>query len=129
MGENPGAVACLSLLFSMNQPQLTDADRYQLLVLLQKNPNLSQRQLAKELGMSLGKVNYCLRALSERGWIKVENFWHNPNKLGYLYKLTPKGIHAKTRITRQFLQSKLEEHVLLTREIELLRQEVSELGS
>ena len=95
------------------------------LKLLQENPELSQRQLADALGVSLGAANYCLKALVEKGWVKLENFQKNPNKLGYLYLLTPMGISAKTRLTASFLKRKLDEYEALQAEIEELRLEVN----
>ena len=99
------------------------------LKLLQENPELSQRQLADALGVSLGAANYCLKALVEKGWVKLENFQKNPNKLGYLYLLTPMGIAAKTRLTASFLKRKLDEYELLKREIEELQSEVRRQGA
>ena len=91
------------------------------LKLLELQPELSQRQLAAELGVSLGAANYCLRALVEKGWIKLENFQKNPNKLGYLYLLTPTGIAAKSLLTAAYLKRKLAEYEALKIEIEELR--------
>ena len=105
---------------------LTDSDRYQLLKALEQNPNLSQRQLAGELGYSLGKLNYCLRALIDKGWVKAENFRNNQNKSSYLYQLTPAGITEKARVTRRFLQRKVEEHRQIEQEIEALKHEVAQ---
>ncbi|KAA8978327.1 MarR family EPS-associated transcriptional regulator [Halospina sp. K52047b] len=104
---------------------LTDSDRYQLLRALEQNPNLSQRQLATELGYSLGKLNYCLKALKDKGWVKVENFRNSQNKTAYFYQLTPAGVTEKARVTRRFLQRKLEEHQQIEQEIEALKQEVA----
>ncbi|XOZ33345.1 MarR family EPS-associated transcriptional regulator [Halomonadaceae bacterium KBTZ08] len=104
---------------------LSDEQHYQLLKALADNPNLSQRQLATELGYSLGKLNYCLKALKEKGWIKAENFRNSQNKSAYLYKLTPAGVTEKARVTRRFLQRKLEEHERIEQEIEALKQEVA----
>ena len=78
---------------------LTDEIRYKLLRLLQANPQLSQREVAHELGISVGKVNYSLRALVSRGWIKVGNFRNSQNKLAYRYLLTPRGIEEKAKLT------------------------------
>lgn len=103
---------------------LSDEARYRLLKLLDDNPGLSQRELAEVLDISLGKTNYCIRALIDRGWVKVENFRNSGRKLGYLYKLTPKGIAEKARTTRRFLRRKLEEYERLEGEIEVLRREV-----
>ena len=94
--------------------------------LLQKDPEISQRQLASAMGISVGATNYCLRALVEKGWVKLENFQKNPNKLGYLYLLTPTGINAKATLTAEFLKRKLVEYEELTEEIESLRHEVGE---
>ena len=97
---------------------------YKLLKVLQANPDLSQRQLAQELGISLGKANYCLRALVEKGWVKAANFRHSTNKVAYAYLLTPHGIEEKTRATVSFLRRKVAEHEVLANEIEQLRNEV-----
>lgn len=106
---------------------LTDEYRYKVLKLLDDNPQLTQRQLAKSLGISLGKVNYCLKALVDKGMIKASNFKNSQNKKAYAYFLTPKGIEDKTRVTAEFLRVKLAEHRQLQRQIEELRQEVAEL--
>jgi EPS-associated MarR family transcriptional regulator len=103
---------------------LTDEYRYKVLKLLAGNPHLSQRDLARELGISLGKVNYCLQALIEKGMIKASNFKNSQNKQAYAYLLTPKGIEDKTRVTVRFLNCKLAEYKTLQSEIEHLRQEV-----
>jgi EPS-associated MarR family transcriptional regulator len=107
---------------------LTDEVRYKLLKLLEPNPALSQREVARALGISLGKVNYCLRALVEKGWIKAANFKNSRNKSAYMYLLTPRGIEEKTRVTAEFLRCKLQEHQALTAEIDQIRDEV-ERGS
>jgi EPS-associated MarR family transcriptional regulator len=90
---------------------------------------VTQRELAVALGISLGKANFCVRALIEKGWIKVENFKKNPNKLGYAYVLTPNGLRAKARATLSFLQRKQAEYVQLEREIAALRLEAASLSS
>ena len=82
---------------------------------------MSQRQLADNLGVSLGAANYCMKALVEKGWVKLENFQKNPNKIGYLYLLTPMGITAKTQLTANFLKRKLTEYENLKAEIEDLQ--------
>ena len=94
--------------------------------LLATNPDMTQRELAEALGVSLGAANFCLKALVEKGWIKLENFQKNPHKLGYLYLLTPMGIAAKTSLTATFLKRKLEEYETLKAEIQQLKSEVSE---
>ncbi|WP_435219071.1 MarR family EPS-associated transcriptional regulator [Luminiphilus sp. nBUS_07] len=91
---------------------------------LENNPEMTQRDLAELLGVSLGATNYCLRALVEKGWIKLENFQSNPSKLGYLYLLTPLGIAAKTKLTARFLKRKLGEYEALRLEIEQLKSEI-----
>ena len=103
---------------------LTDEYRYKILKELQQDPDISQRELAKRLDISLGKANFCLKALIEKGLIKAENFKKNANKVGYLYLLTPKGIEDKVSLTHRFLQRKLKEHEALEKEIEQLRKEV-----
>ena len=92
--------------------------------LLEANPKMTQRELARALGVSLGAANYCLKALVEKGWVKLENFQNNPNKLGYLYLLTPIGAAAKTTLTARFLRRKLAEYEALRVEIDQLRCEV-----
>ena len=103
---------------------MNDSTRYQILRLLERDPQMSQRELAKELGMSLGKTNYCIRAVIEKGWVKARNFKNSSKKSAYLYQLTPSGIAAKGKITRRFLDRKLEEYERLEQEIEQLRAEV-----
>ncbi|MEA3642082.1 MAG: MarR family EPS-associated transcriptional regulator [Lamprobacter sp.] len=95
---------------------------------LKANPQLSQRQLAKALGISLGRTNYCLRALIERGWVKVEHFRSSKNKLAYAYLLTPEGIDTKARITARFLQRKRAEYDVLKVELEQLTAEAEAEG-
>ena len=77
---------------------------------INKNPNSSQRQLASDLGFSLGKLNYCLNELRLKGLVKMKNFKSNPNKIGYVYILTPKGINAKTKLTINFMKRKIKEY-------------------
>ncbi len=93
------------------------------LKVIESNPDISQRQLAKNLGLSLGKSHYVLRALVERGLVKMNNFNQSDNKLKYMYMLTPKGLAEKTKITRSFLQQKYREYEILQKEIELLERE------
>ena len=107
---------------------LDEATHYRLLKLLQDNPELTQRELAQQMGVSLGKTNYCLKALVEKGLIKAANFKNNPNKKQYAYLLTPKGIEEKARITLHFLKRKQQEYEVLRDEIERLHSEVSQLG-
>ncbi len=100
-----------------------------LLRYLEEHPQVSQRQLAEHLGVSLGKANYCLRALVERGLVKANNFKNSANKRAYLYLLTPKGIEAKAQISVRFLQRKKEEYEALRAEIEQLHNELKNNGS
>ena len=103
-----------------------DEIHYKLLKVLEKNPDVTQRKLAAMLGISLGKANYCLRALMEKGWVKMANFRRNPNKLGYVYLLTPKGIDERARIALRFLRHKQHEFDALKAEIEHLKVEVAD---
>lgn len=103
---------------------LTDEYRLKILKAVEADPQISQRELAKQLGISLGKTNFCLKALIEKGQIKAENFKNNPNKSGYWYLLTLSGIEEKAALTKRFLARKLQEHEQLTAEIEMLRREV-----
>ena len=91
---------------------------------LEENPDVTQRELARELGISLGKANYCLKALINKGLIKAKNFKNSANKRAYLYVLTPQGIEAKARISVRFLQRKMEEYEALRQEIEQLKSEL-----
>lgn len=109
---------------------LTDEYRYKILKLLEAQPEISQRELAKSLGVSLGKANYCLKALMDIGLIKASNFRNSQNKLAYMYLLTPSGIEAKSSITLRFLKAKMQEYELLQTEISALMQEANtELAS
>ena len=92
-------------------------DHFELLRKIEKKPNSTQRELAEELGFSLGKLNYCLKALKRKGLIKINNFKKNPNKLNYLYVLTPKGIGEKTKLTINFMKRKMKEYDELKREV------------
>ena len=102
---------------------------YRLLKLLAEQPDASQRQLAAALGVSLGKANYCLGALLEKGWVKATNFKNSRNKLAYTYLLTPSGIDAKARIAVRFLKRKVDEYEALKIEIHQLTAEVRGMES
>ncbi|HXI13996.1 MAG TPA: MarR family EPS-associated transcriptional regulator [Thermoanaerobaculia bacterium] len=104
-------------------PELSDEVRYKLLKLLETEPAFSQRQLAERLGISVGKANYCLRALVQKGFVKVRNFRSSQNKQTYSYLLTPKGIEEKAKVTVRFLQFKIREFEALRSEIERLRMD------
>jgi EPS-associated MarR family transcriptional regulator len=100
-----------------------DESHYKLMRLIEANPGMSQRDIARELGMSLGKVNYCLRAVARKGWIKATNFKNNHNKAAYFYWLTPRGIEMKARMTVKFLAIKMQEYESLRAEIEQMLRE------
>ncbi len=106
---------------------LSDENRYKILKLLESNPGINQRELAKTLGISLGKANYCLKAIIDRGWVKVTNFRNNPNKKAYAYLLTPRGIEEKTKVTFRFLQYKQHEYESMQDELNELRKEAESL--
>jgi EPS-associated MarR family transcriptional regulator len=105
-------------------PGLTDTQRLELLKLLQEQPQMSQRDLAQAMGVSLGKANYCLNALMQKGLVKLERFRANPDKRHYAYLLTPAGVREKTRITMAFLRRKVAEYEALEKEIEQLRDDL-----
>ena len=96
---------------------------------LELNPKYTQRELSKEMGISLGKVNYYIKKLVEKGWVKLTNFSHNPNKVGYAYLLTAKGIEEKIRLTYAFLIIKSKEYEMLKEEISKLKQDSEKLKS
>ena len=93
-------------------------DHFEVLRKIKSKPNSSQRELASNLGFSLGKLNYCLNALRNKGLIKIKNFRKNPNKLGYVYMLTPKGVAEKTKLTVNFMKRKSKEYEELRAEID-----------
>lgn len=101
-----------------------DEARFALMRLIEQNPDLDQRGLAAELGMSLGKTNYCLRALVEKGHVKLGNFKRSQNKRGYRYKLTPAGVAEKLRQASKFLERKQRDYELLRQEIEALSDDL-----
>ena len=93
-------------------------DHFEVLRKIQKKPNSTQRELAEELGFSLGKLNYCIKALQEKGLLKLENFKKNPKKINYFYVLTPKGITEKTKLTVNFMKRKMKEYDELKKELD-----------
>ena len=105
---------------------MNEETSYKLFNLVEQQPDISQRELAKEMGVSLGKTNYCVKALMDKGWLKANNFKNSNNKIAYAYVLTPKGMSEKARITNRFLKRKMHEYEMLKTEIKQLRQEVSE---
>lgn len=98
--------------------------RFRVLRLLEAHPDLTQREIAEKLGVSLGGVNYCVRALVDKGLVKIQNFQNSNNKLGYAYLLTPMGIAEKTALTAKFLKRKLVEYESLKAEIDALEREM-----
>jgi EPS-associated MarR family transcriptional regulator len=102
---------------------MTDRTSFSVLRVLADRPHLSQRQVASSVGMSLGKVNYCMRALIAKGLVKAQNYRKSSNKIAYLYLLTPAGVAAKAELTREFLALKVKEYEALRLEIEGLEQE------
>ena len=94
-----------------------DQDNLNVLRKIQKRPDSTQREFAKELGFSLGKFNYCIKALQQKGFIKIKNFKKNPNKINYLYVLTPQGISEKTKLTVNFMKKKMHEYDELKEEL------------
>jgi EPS-associated MarR family transcriptional regulator len=94
---------------------------------LETNPAYTQRELSHEMGVSLGKVNYCMKKLTEKGLIKLTNFKQNPKKMGYIYLLTPKGIEEKSKLTFSFLKRKIIEYEILKKEINELKLESEEI--
>lgn len=113
----------------MGRPVLNDSQRFELLKLLHESPQMSQRRLALVMDVSLGKINYCLKALIVKGLVKLDNFRRNPDKREYAYLLTPAGLEEKTRITLAFLKRKVAEYETLAKEIEELRSELKESGT
>lgn len=113
--------------WAADMSQVGDEVRYRLLRILDAKPHISQRELAAELGMSLGKVNYCLKALIARGQVKIRNFKNSKNKAAYAYLLTPRGIEEKTCVTLRFLRARMAEFDALSIEIDRLRHEADEL--
>ena len=124
------AVACLIFNFLLLPTLMNKQDiRLDLLRKLESNPQSTQRELSREMGVSLGKVNYCMKKLTEKGLIKLTNFTHNPNKMGYAYLLTPSGIEEKSRLTFSFLKRKIVEYEILKKEINALKLESEEIAN
>ena len=112
----------------MNE-RLDDETQYKLLNTIQAYPNASQRELAKAMGVSLGKVNYCIKALLDVGHVKLNNFAQSKNKLGYVYVLTPKGVKEKAKVTLRFLELKQVQYDEIQKEIAGLKKEVEANGN
>ena len=113
-------------MMNSNADDAKDELHLSMMRILQGNPDTTQRELAKRLGISLGGINYCLKALVEVGYVKASRFKRSKRKLGYAYVLTPAGIRAKSQITARFLSRKMREHEALVAEIERLSRELQE---
>ena len=100
-----------------NKKKYSNIDEFNLMRKLKKNPNSTQRELADDLGFSLGKLNYCLKALKAKGLVKMKNFGNNSNKINYIYVLTPRGISEKTKLTINFMKRKMKEYDELKKEL------------
>lgn len=108
------------------QARIQEDTYFRVMRILQENPDLTQRELADKLGVSVGGLNYCLKALIEKGLVKMQNFAHSKNKFGYVYVLTPRGMAEKAALTSRFLKRKMEEYEALKAEIEALKNEAGE---
>ena len=109
--------------------KLQEDTRFRVLRLLQENPDLTQRELAERLGISVGGLNYCLKAMMDKGLVKMKNFAQSKNKFGYVYILTPTGLAEKAAITNRFLHRKMEEYEALKAEIQVLKEESNKVLS
>ena len=116
----------ISIMSSHSEPRLSEGESLdcELLYLLEQNPGLSQRELSRQLGISLGRVNYCLKALAEKGWLKLENFRRSPAKHRYIYVLTPAGISMRSALAARFLKRKLVQYEQLKEQIAMLEREL-----
>jgi len=112
-----------------SKSKIQEEARFQILRLLHENPELTQRELGERVGISLGAVNYCLKALMDRGLVKAQNFKRSPNKMGYAYFLTPTGMAEKTLLTAKFIKRKMTEYEALRVEINELEREISPVDS
>jgi len=113
----------------MAESAVSEESHLKLLQLLETNPRMNQRDLSKSMGISLGKTNYCINALLDKGLLKMQNFRNSQNKRAYAYVLTPAGVDAKARITFQFLKNKVNDYELLRVEIDMLQCEVNKKNS
>jgi len=107
--------------------KLQEDTNFRVMRLLEENPDLTQRELAERLGISVGGLNYCLKALMQKGLVKMKNFAHSKNKFGYVYMLTPSGMAEKAAITHRFLRRKIDEYESLKAEIDALKQDIGSL--
>ncbi len=110
------------------QAQIQEDTYFRVMRILQQNPDLTQRELAEKLGVSVGGLNYCLKALMDKGWVKMQNFQNSKNKFKYVYLLTPQGIAERVALTSRFLDRKMQEYEALKAEIESLHQDVQQAG-
>ena len=110
------------------QAQIQEDTYFRVMRILQENPDLTQRELAEKLGVSVGGLNYCLKALMDKGWVKMQNFQNSKNKFKYVYLLTPQGIAERVALTSRFLDRKMQEYEALKAEIESLHQDVQQSG-
>lgn len=126
MGKRRSSAVAWQNSFDMTsrRSQLQEDTYFRVLRLLQDNPDLTQREIAKKLGLSTSGLNYCLNALIDKGWVKVQNFSQSKNKFGYIYVLTPQGISEKISLTSRFLKRKLNEYETLRGEIQGLQVEI-----
>jgi EPS-associated MarR family transcriptional regulator len=107
--------------------QLQEDTYFRVLRMLQDNPDMTQREIAEKLGISTSGLNYCLKALIDKGWVKVQNFSQSKNKFGYIYVLTPQGIAEKAMLTGRFLKRKMTDYEQLQAEIEVLKAEIGSM--
>ena len=107
------------------QAKQQEDNYFRVMRILHDSPEITQRELAEKLGVSVSGLNYCLKALIDKGWVKIQNFTNNKNKLGYAYLLTPAGIVQKASLTGRFLQRKMQEYEALKQEIQQMKQEVN----
>ena len=109
--------------------QLQEDTYFRVLRMLQDNPDMTQREIAEKLGISTSGLNYCLKALIDKGWVKVQNFSQSKNKFGYIYVLTPQGIAEKTMLAGRFLKRKMTEYEHLQAEIKALKAEIGSIDT
>ena len=110
------------------QAKMQQDTYFRVMRLLKENPDITQRELADKLGVSVGALNYCLKALIGKGWVKMKNFSASKNKFGYIYVLTPSGLEQKAELTREFLQRKIQEFDALKAEIDSLQFEADQMN-
>jgi EPS-associated MarR family transcriptional regulator len=119
----------INLIMTSRRANLQEDTYFRLMKLLHDNPHMSQREMAKALGISFGGINYCLNALVDKGLVKIQNFSQNQNKFGYVYLLTPTGISEKATLTGSFLKRKMQEYEELKAEIKTLKLEMSNVNN